>query len=85
MPNSPSVAVGVEDSCAEEIGENVNSGSALLVIGETGLENVFYGGRVAGEHVRAAQGAVEGEGSAGGDFDHIGQPLNTAVADGLDG
>ena len=57
----PRVAVCVEDSCAEEIGENASSGSALLVIGETCLENVLYGGGVAGDDSTAAQGAVEGE------------------------
>ena len=57
----PSVAVGVEDSGAEEIGEVVNKDGALYIVGETGLENVLYGGGVAGDDLAAAQGAVEGE------------------------
>ena len=50
----PGVSVGVEDSCAKEIGEGVNEGVALLVVGETGLENVRNGGGVAGDNLAAA-------------------------------
>ena len=61
----PSVAVGVEDSRAEEIRERVDEGIALLVVGEAGLENVLHGGRVASDDLDAAQWAAQGERGGG--------------------
>jgi len=61
----PRVAVGVEDSGAEEIGEGVDKGIALLVVGEAGLENVLHGSGVTSEDLEAAQWAAEGEGGGG--------------------
>ena len=61
----PSVAVGVEDSRAEEIGEGADEGISLLVVGEAGLENVLHGCRVASEDLKTAQWAVEGERGGG--------------------
>ena len=57
----PSVAIGVEDPRAEEIGEGAVEGIALLVVGEAGLENMLHGCRVASEDLETAQWAVEGE------------------------
>lgn len=50
----PILAVGVEDSGAEEVREGGYERAALLVDGKTGLEDVLYGGGVAGEDCGAA-------------------------------
>jgi len=43
----------------------MSEGGALLVVGETGLEDVLYGGGVSGDDFAAAEGAMEDESGGG--------------------
>lgn len=81
----PGVTIGVEDTVAEEIAESSMESIAFVVDGEVGLEDMLDDGRIGGENLAGAEGAVEGEGGGGRAVEDVGDPEDTAVFVGGDG
>ena len=82
----PVVAVGVEDSVAEEVTEGAVECGALVVGWEVGFEDVLDDGGVDREDLAGAERVAEGEGGGGrGGEEDVGDPVDAAVLVGDDG
>lgn len=77
--NPPEVAVGVEDSPAEEFFEEANESVAFGVVVEVGLENVLYVVGVCCDDAVDSAGTEEDGGVGWAVAEDVGSPLQEAV------